>query len=218
VRLHSIFQSINGEVCNEGQGSICTFIRLQGCNLRCKWCDTKDSQDPTKGSEVSVKEILDAVKAMPVKTENITITGGEPLLQKDVSTLVYHLYKKNYRISIETNGTIVPTQACLEYATLVVDFKPAITPRREPDPMFYEVIKKLRSFDWIKFPVQDKYEFEAAITVKKLIQTRCWSAVDNFAFSAVAPLEHKMLFSWLMEEKQGDVILNVQLHKLIGVS
>ena len=81
MRIHSIFKSINGEVNKYHQGSICIFIRLAGCSLRCKYCDTVQAQSPDSGKEMNIDEIINEV----VKFKNcyrITITGGEPLLQE----------------------------------------------------------------------------------------------------------------------------------------
>jgi len=103
MRIHSIFKSINGEVNKYHQGSICIFIRLAGCSLRCKYCDTVQAQSPDSGKEMNIDEIINEV----VKFKNcyrVTITGGEPLLQEaELEELVNRL-SMEYDISIETNG------------------------------------------------------------------------------------------------------------------
>ena len=79
LKVHSIFESISGEAGGFPQGSWCTFLRLSGCNLRCRWCDTPDAQEvEAQTLDMSVKEICDSVGIY----KNILITGGEPLLQK----------------------------------------------------------------------------------------------------------------------------------------
>lgn len=94
--LSEIFFSINGEGLQIGIPMV--FIRLSGCNLRCKWCDTKDSW--VQNDQVSLDDIVREVDNYD--TEWVCITGGEPLLQ-DIKPLIKKL---QYKISLETNGTI----------------------------------------------------------------------------------------------------------------
>ena len=61
MKINSIFPSINGEVSGEGQGSLCVFVRMQGCNCHCTYCDTKQSQDISKRVEMFVKEVYDKI-------------------------------------------------------------------------------------------------------------------------------------------------------------
>ncbi|MCK4637150.1 MAG: 7-carboxy-7-deazaguanine synthase QueE [Methanomicrobia archaeon] len=94
--LSEIFFSVNGEGLQIGIPMV--FIRLSGCNLRCKWCDTKDSW--VQNDQVSLDDIVREVDKYD--TEWVCITGGEPLLQ-DIKPLIKKL---QYKISLETNGTI----------------------------------------------------------------------------------------------------------------
>jgi len=116
MQVCEIFYSIQGEGQEIGQPAI--FLRLQGCNLRCKFCDTAYSQEIKKKidtnksqkltegfEEMSVEKILKELKKFPAK--HIVLTGGEPLLQqKELIPLLKKL--KNYFIEVETNGTIKP--------------------------------------------------------------------------------------------------------------
>ena len=94
--LSEIFFSVNGEGLQIGIPMV--FIRLSGCNLRCKWCDTKDSW--VQNDQVSLDDIVKEVDKYDI--EWVCITGGEPLLQ-DIKPLIKKL---QYKISLETNGTI----------------------------------------------------------------------------------------------------------------
>jgi len=101
MQIKEIFYSIQGEGINIGTPSI--FIRLSGCNLRCKWCDTKEAWKINSGKRMTTEEIIKTINKFPSK--NIVITGGEPLLQENkIKELIKNL--KNYHIEIETNGTI----------------------------------------------------------------------------------------------------------------
>lgn len=109
LNINDIFESISGEAGGFPQGSWCLFIRLQGCNLRCAWCDTKQSQRAMKigggneGKIMSVPEIVEKCQGY----DRILITGGEPLCQaKSLAVLVRALLKQGKQIQIETNGSI----------------------------------------------------------------------------------------------------------------
>lgn len=103
MNVNEIFQSLQGEGPDTGLPAV--FIRLQGCNLACSWCDTKYSWG-SNGRVLSVDDVIDeaVVKSLP---KFAVITGGEPLVQeKEVGQLVEKLQNLNFRVAIETNGTI----------------------------------------------------------------------------------------------------------------
>ena len=101
MKISEIFYSIEGEGIEIGRPEI--FIRLTGCNLRCTWCDTKYALE--NGKEMDIEEIIQEVGRYPCK--NISITGGEPLLQrKELLELVRQLKELGYWIQINTNGTV----------------------------------------------------------------------------------------------------------------
>ena len=103
LSVSEIFYSVQGEGPLVGQPSV--FLRLNGCNLRCSWCDSKH----TWNDKDKLWDDFDVANELSSYSSNhIVITGGEPLLQKDV---IYHLLGRfqNYHCTIETNGTIVPS-------------------------------------------------------------------------------------------------------------
>jgi 7-carboxy-7-deazaguanine synthase len=215
MKIHGIFQSINGEVTSAVQGSICTFIRLQGCHAKCSYCDTPDSQDPYGGEEMGIDEICERVKNLRIKTRYITITGGEPLEQeKDLMDLLRELKQRDpaRHISLETNGLLLVQKVISWTDCVVMDYKlQKITDTEIPN----KNLKLLSQKDWLKIPIQNVREFVAALQVKNLFNNSILK--PRIAFSAVAPLTSKQLLSWMFEQKVTDVILNVQIHKLIGV-
>ena len=110
MRINEIFESISGEAgLTISQGAVCTFVRLQGCNLECTYCDTKHSRGQ-KNNEMTIDQIKKEIEQK--NNKKILITGGEPLLQKDeLMKLLLWLFKNNYIVQIETNGTIpIPYQ------------------------------------------------------------------------------------------------------------
>lgn len=130
--VSSIFQSFNGECNSNRQGSLCTFIRLSGCAVRCTWCDTTETWKHNKGKLMHVSEIMDYLNSLPF-IRNVTITGGEPLEQfgSTFLDLLYALSSNQYRVSVETSGLVEfddpiteVRQMCYEFGpTFVVDYK-----------------------------------------------------------------------------------------------
>ena len=108
MRLAEIFYSIQGEGRLLGMPSV--FVRTSGCNLRCVWCDTPYTSWKPEGEEWSLRQILAAVKRHP--SSHVVITGGEPLLAREIEKLTARLKKKEYHITIETAGTIFSTVVC----------------------------------------------------------------------------------------------------------
>jgi len=104
MKLSEVFYSIQGEGLYTGVPSV--FIRTFGCNLFCRWCDSKFSnEDTSERFDVSVDEIINDVQKY-INCNHVVITGGEPLLQhEELVELVNKLQKKKYFVTIETNGT-----------------------------------------------------------------------------------------------------------------
>ena len=109
MRINEIFYSLQGEGFLAGVPSV--FIRLAGCPLRCKWCDTKYAWDNTAGENYSIEKILQTVQQWPSKF--IVITGGEPMINSDLPKLVQKLKALGKHITIETAGiAYIPDMPC----------------------------------------------------------------------------------------------------------
>ena len=100
LEVTEIYKSVQGE--STYVGLPCVFVRLTGCNLRCVWCDTAYAFDG--GKKLSVGKILDQVKSFGINL--VEITGGEPLLQKEVFTLMEKLLKNKFLVMLETGGSL----------------------------------------------------------------------------------------------------------------
>lgn len=100
LNIIEIFASVQGETSLTGQ--MTAFIRLARCNLRCSWCDTTYSF--ARGTSQTIESILSKVKEFGCRY--VCITGGEPLLQKDVHELMRHLCDQSYIVSLETGGSL----------------------------------------------------------------------------------------------------------------
>ena len=98
LEVTEIYKSIQGE--STYMGRACVFVRLTGCNLRCVWCDTTHAF--YDGKNLSIEQIIDQVKSY--STNLVEITGGEPLLQKEVFPLMKSLLKNKFQVMLETSG------------------------------------------------------------------------------------------------------------------
>jgi len=212
MQVFSIFQSVDGEVNKWGQGCPSTFLRLSGCSLRCSYCDIPEAQDPKAGQETTIDEVVRIIRNYGCK--KITITGGEPLLQEDeIHLLINRLFPENYRISIETNGTISTRRfrECRkpnENVCLIVDYKPG---HYNPDAFEF-----LREFDWVKIVVGSREDFDGATNILGLLRELGCKA--RFALSPIhEALSGKMLAGWILDAKLWDVTLNCQIHKWLDL-
>ncbi|MFA5238123.1 MAG: 7-carboxy-7-deazaguanine synthase QueE [Phycisphaerae bacterium] len=110
MKVSEIFYSLQGEGFLAGTASV--FVRLAGCPLRCRWCDTKYAWDNEAGDDYSIEKILQAIQQWP-SCKFIVITGGEPMINPDLPGLVQKLKLPGRHITIETAGiAFVPGLAC----------------------------------------------------------------------------------------------------------
>lgn len=112
--ISETFYSVQGEGSLVGVPSV--FVRTSGCNLRCTWCDTPYASWQPEGTEMSVEEIMAAVQREP--TRFVVVTGGEPMVAKDVPELLAQLRAAGKHITIETAGTIAPQGVACDLASI----------------------------------------------------------------------------------------------------
>jgi len=216
ISIYNIFPSINGEVCNTGQGSLATFIRFAGCNLRCSWCDTEYALSDKSGTWMTVEQIITEVNKFGLR--NITITGGEPLVQEEgFQLLIQELWRRRYNISVETNGSI-PLPWVEGVVNWVYDIKPmsAGVGSIHPHPKSDE-FKRFKEDDFIKFVISNREDYDDAVKFyKALVAANCRA---RYAFSPnTDQLDTNQLVTWMKESKLSDVVVNLQLHKIINLS
>lgn len=207
IAINEMFISIDGEVNEWGQGTLTSFIRTQGCNLRCSYCDTEKAQSKSHDMNfMSIKDIIQRVEDWGCP--KITITGGEPLLQENTTDLIHQLISKGFLVSVETNGTyLLPAAPShLENLNYIVDYKLEYKNRMID-------LSQLPAKHWIKFVTEGEKSFREALKVKKKLREKGCKA--RIAFSSTK--DHKGLIERLVEEKEWDVVVNIQLHKLINV-
>ena len=112
--ISEIFYSVQGEGSLIGTPSV--FVRTSGCNLRCGWCDTPYASWKPQGDEMTVQAILDAVNVHP--TRFVVVTGGEPMIAKEMAVLLARLREAGKHITIETAGTIAPEGVACDLASI----------------------------------------------------------------------------------------------------
>lgn len=114
MRIAELFYSLQGEGGLTGMPSV--FVRTSGCNLRCTWCDTPYASWNPEGAEMSPEAILAAVNRHPAR--HVVVTGGEPMLARDVHALLALLRAKGLHVTLETAGTIPPDGARVDLVSL----------------------------------------------------------------------------------------------------
>ena len=112
--ISEIFYSVQGE--GELTGVPSVFVRTSGCNLRCRWCDTPYASWNPEGVEMSVDQIIEGVKKFPAS--HCVLTGGEPMLARDIRELAAALRSQGLHLTIETAGTIAPGGIACDLASL----------------------------------------------------------------------------------------------------
>jgi 7-carboxy-7-deazaguanine synthase len=108
LKIAELFYSLQGEGALAGTPSV--FIRTSGCNLRCAWCDTPYTSWQPEGTELTLDQIVDEVKAHP--TRHVVVTGGEPMIARDIIPLTERLHAAGRHITVETAGTVFQPVAC----------------------------------------------------------------------------------------------------------
>jgi 7-carboxy-7-deazaguanine synthase len=203
LRVNEIFKSIQGE--STYAGMPCVFVRLTGCNLRCSYCDTTYAYE--EGIDMSVNEIVKEIEGYACK--NVCITGGEPLLQKNVYKLINLLKTKSYKIFVETNGAmnidLLPGNIIR-----IMDVKcPDSGMNKKID---WRNLERLRGDDEVKFVLSSKKDYEWA---KKIVRKHNLPDKTNVLFgSAYGKLKPKSLAGWILKDRLN-VRLQLQLHRII---
>ncbi len=112
--ISEIFFSLQGE--GELTGVPSVFVRTSGCNLRCNWCDTPYASWSPEGTTMSVDAIVAEVKKHPAR--HVVLTGGEPMIAKELPALAAALKQLGYHLTIETAATVAPAGIACDLASL----------------------------------------------------------------------------------------------------
>jgi 7-carboxy-7-deazaguanine synthase len=204
LTVNEIFYSIQGESTQAGRP--CVFVRLSACDLRCTWCDTAYAFH--EGHKMSVDDVVDRVREYGCGL--VEVTGGEPLLQRDVYPLMERLLGDGFAVMLETGGH-VSTEQVPEAVTAIVDVKcPA---SGEAEKNHWPNLERLRPHDQVKFVIQDRRDYEFARDV--LARHGLAGRVAAVLFSPVhGVLDAKELAEWILADRLP-VRLQLQVHKYI---
>lgn len=215
-RLAEHFVSINGE--GRRAGELALFLRFTGCNLRCDWCDTMWANDrDAEFTLVTASELAEIAETsrQTYGLKNVTLTGGEPLLQKELSVLCSKLSALGLNTEIETNGSVPLGDFLNECEKL--SCRPSITMDYKlpssgmEQKMCIENISLLNSDDTLKFVCGSLDDLDRAAEVIEEFRPEC---VIYFSpvFGGIKPAE---MVEFMKEQKLGNVRLQLQLHKII---
>jgi 7-carboxy-7-deazaguanine synthase len=203
LRISEIFYSLQGESRTVGLPTV--FIRLTGCPLRCGYCDT--SYAFSGGQRMTLSAIL--AQVAEYSPRYVTVTGGEPLAQRDCWLLLKMLCDAGYTTSVETSGAVDIRQVDKRVST-VMDIK---TPGSgEVERNLYKNLDLLKRKDQVKFVIIDRVDYEWS---RNFIDEK--ELADNFEilFSPVhGELEPAELAKWILADNL-QVRMQIQMHKYL---
>lgn len=213
MKVVEIFKSIDGE--GKRVGLPTTFVRLFGCNLKCKYCDTRYGCEGDEYTVMSIAQVMDQVRELGIKS--VTVTGGEPLIHPGIKNLIKQLLDDGCWVNIETNGTVdvdkfryeVSGDVGISKLFFTVDYKCPCSGME--DKMRLDMYGKLRDTDVIKFVVGDKKDMDVALGVLEHTQTRA-----EVYFSPVfGHIEASSIVTYILDHKLYSCKVQVQLHKML---
>ncbi len=202
MRVTEIFFSIQGEGTRAGRP--CIFVRFTGCDLRCNYCDTAHAF--TGGREMGREEILAEVARHPCRL--VLLTGGEPMLQRELPDLARDLLERGYEVTVETHGQ-APLGALPAEVVRIADVK---TPGSGEPAGDLAWLGRLQPHDEVKFVVSSEEDFRWSLEVirRHLLPGRATVLVGP----VLGRVDPRDLARWLLESGI-DARLNLQLHKVI---
>jgi 7-carboxy-7-deazaguanine synthase len=202
--VHEIYCSIQGE--SSFAGRPCAFVRLTGCNLRCRWCDTP--QAFTGGTRMSREQVADAVLAL--QTPLVLLTGGEPLLQPAVLPLMAQLCDAGKTVLLETSGERDISNVDPRVHR-IMDLKAPGSGESQRNRL--QNLAHLGPLDELKLVLVDRNDYEWArdVIVRERLDERASEVLLSCVHGALDP---KQLVSWVLEDRLP-VRVQLQLHKYI---
>ncbi len=203
LKINEIYFSIQGESTHAGLP--CVFVRLTYCNLRCTYCDTEYAF--YEGKDMSLEEIVAEVNKY--NCDMVEITGGEPLIQKEVQPLMTTLCDLGYKVLIETGGSL-PIENIDQRVHVIMDLK--CPSSRMMKKNRYENLQFIKPIDEIKFVIgsREDYEWSKEMIEKYDLKSKC-EILFSVVFETLKPVE---LVNWIVEDSLK-VRFQLQMHKFI---
>ncbi|HBB25308.1 MAG TPA: 7-carboxy-7-deazaguanine synthase [Bacteroidetes bacterium] len=207
LNVNEIFTSVQGEGTRAGMP--CLFIRLQGCRLRCVWCDTPYALDHRQQERLMTPEDVYA-EVEKAGIRFVEFTGGEPLEQPAVLPVMQQLCDRGYTVAVETGGhvdvsSVDPRVIC------IVDVKCPDSKMSSLNRL--ENLDALRPHDEVKFVIASRadYEYAREVVQRYDLERRVAAVLMSCVFDALAFVT---LVEWILEDKL-DVRFQLQMHKFI---
>ena len=158
MKIAELFYSIQGEGSLAGVPSV--FIRTSGCNLRCGWCDTPYTSWQPEGTDLTLDQILDEVKAHPAR--HVVVTGGEPMIAPEIVPLTQRLHGLGLHITIETAGTVFEPVACN-----LMSISPKLSNSTPDDPRWAARHDRLRIQPATLAQLMARYDYQLKFVIEK---------------------------------------------------
>jgi 7-carboxy-7-deazaguanine synthase len=203
LKIYEIFHSLQGETSRIGLPTV--FVRLTGCPMRCTYCDTEYAF--SGGGNMEIAEILQ--KVAEFGTKFVTVTGGEPLAQKDCYSLLKALCDAGCSVSLETGGKmdIAPVDARV---SVILDIKtPASS---EEKNMLWSNVDHIKAKDEIKFVLCNRADYDWAKA--KIVELKLVEKCPILFSPSYHDLPAERLAAWVLEDKLP-VRMQMQLHKIL---
>ncbi|HUT27621.1 MAG TPA: radical SAM protein [Methanomassiliicoccales archaeon] len=200
--VNEVFLSIQGEGRTMGLPTV--FVRLTGCNLSCRWCDTRYANQ--EGEELSLGQVLERTLSFDVR--HICLTGGEPLWNPGSHSLIAALLEKGKHVTLETNGSI-SLEGLPDHPQLLVSMDYKCPSSGEEGSMCLGNLERLRPKDQLKFVVSDQKDLERAEAVVRQYCPCC-----PVIFTPVGGLSLEPVVSFVLS-RGLEVRVLPQLHKII---
>jgi 7-carboxy-7-deazaguanine synthase len=203
MRISEIYISIQGET--QYAGLPCTLVRTTGCDLRCGYCDSAFAFHG--GSDMTLDQIMAEVARLGAPL--VLLTGGEPMLQRELPELAERLLHAGYRVMIETSGAH-PLDALPDGVVRVIDVKtPGSGEAHRNRP---ELLRALRPGDAVKFVLADEADYRWASGVIR--EHELPGRAEVLLSPVHGQLDPKELVAWMLRDRLP-ARLNLQLHKYI---
>ncbi len=203
LKVNEIFVSIQGE--SSRAGLACAFVRLTGCPLRCRWCDTTYAYH--QGREMSLEEILLRVASLGV--ELVEVTGGEPLAQEATPELLRLLCDSGHQVMLETSGALDLAPVDLR-VRVIMDIKCPGSGMAQH--MHWPNLEHLKPGDEVKFVLADRRDYDYA---RQAIQRHDLARRCQVLLSVVhGALEPRRVVEWMLADRLP-ARFQLQLHKYI---
>lgn len=201
--VSEIFYSLQGEASRVGLPTV--FVRLAGCPLRCRWCDSAYAFGG--GQEMDLAAIVAEVRRYPAR--QVCVTGGEPLAQPDCLLLLKTLADEGLEVSLETSGALDISQVDSRVAR-IMDLKAPDSGEEENNR--WENLRYLNAHDEIKFVIASRrdYDWASQTIAKHRLDDRCPLLMSPVQ----GQLEPRQLAEWILADGLP-VRFQLQLHKLL---